>query len=288
MFETLGHYKILDRIGGGAIGELYRARDTRSGRTVAVRVVADAIARDADQHARFLRDARASAAISHPYIASLYEIGEEQGRLFLVSEYVPGETLKAKIDGRPLNPRRALDYAIEMADALAEAHAQGVVHGDVRPGSVIVTPKGHPKFLDVGLAAWTAGGTHRAGPYRSPEQQAGEETDARTDVFSLGVVLFEMVTCRPQPTAASRPLPPEINPIVQKMIARNVHGRHASAATVAAELRSAAAALERKIDAGEQPIVPHAAPSRRSRVAWLLAAAILAAIVALVWFASRL
>ena len=119
MLEALAHYKILGRIGIGRMGDLYRARDTRAGRTVALRVVAADIADDA----RFLQDARASAALSHPNIAAVYEIGNDQGRLFLVSEYVPGDTLKTVIAGRALNPRHALDHGIQLADALAEAHA---------------------------------------------------------------------------------------------------------------------------------------------------------------------
>ena len=111
MFETLGHYKILDRIGTGGIGEVYRARDTRLGRTVAIKVVKADIADDPDRRGRFLQDARAAAALSHPNIAALYEIGEDQDQLFLVFEYVPGETLKKAIAGRPLNPRRAIDHA---------------------------------------------------------------------------------------------------------------------------------------------------------------------------------
>src|SRR5436309_15980439 len=128
MFETLGHYKILDRIGAGGMGEVYRARDTRLGRTVALKVLAPAVANDAGRRDRFLLEARATAALSHPNIAALYEIGEDQNQLFLVFEFVPGSTLKAVIGGRPMNPRRALDLAVQIADALADAHAEGIVH----------------------------------------------------------------------------------------------------------------------------------------------------------------
>src|SRR5436305_6102548 len=128
MFETLGHYKILDRIGAGGLGEVYRARDTRLGRTVAIKVLPASIVADELQRERLLRDARAAIALSHPNIAALYEVGEDRGELFLVFEFVPGETLKAVIGGRPLNPRRAIEFAIQLADALAEGHAEGVLH----------------------------------------------------------------------------------------------------------------------------------------------------------------
>src|SRR5712692_3820173 len=190
MFETLGQYKILDRLGAGGMGEVYRAR------------------RD-----RFLREARAAAALSHPNIAALYEIGEDQGQLFLAFEFVPGETLKTVIGGHRLNPRRAIDFAAQIADALADAHGEGIVHRDIKPANIIITPKDKAKILDFGLATWTAGGAERehaprdstvmvttAGTtlgtvaYMSPEQAVGEEVDERTDLFSLGVVLFEMLT----------------------------------------------------------------------------------------------
>src|SRR5438876_11545838 len=209
MLETLAHYKILDRIGAGGMGEVYRARDTRLGRTVAIKVLAPELADDPSRRDRFMREARAAAALSHPNIAALYEIGEDQGQLFLVFEFVPGETLKTMIGGRALNPRRAIDFAVQIADALADAHAEGVIHRDIKPANVIITPKDKAKILDFGLATWTAGGAEReqaahdatvmvtgAGttirtlPYMSPEQALGEQVDQRTDIFSLGVVLF--------------------------------------------------------------------------------------------------
>src|SRR5213594_968991 len=128
MVEALAHYRILERIGAGGMGEVYRARDTRLGRTVAVKVLPATVANDSERRERFLREARASAALSHPNIAALYEIGEDQGHLFLAFEYVPGETLQTVVAGRPLNPRRAIDFATQIADALAEAHAEGIVH----------------------------------------------------------------------------------------------------------------------------------------------------------------
>ena len=131
MFETLGHYKILDRIGAGGMGEVYRARDTKVGRTVALKVVSSDIAGDSRRKAQFLHDAAPLTSLSHPTIASVYEVGEDAGVLFLVIEFVPGDTLNRVIAGRGLNARRAIDHAIQMADALAEAHAVGIVHRDI-------------------------------------------------------------------------------------------------------------------------------------------------------------
>src|SRR5579862_9465889 len=212
MLETLGHYNVLDRIGAGGMGEVYRARDTRLGRTVAIKLLPAALAEDAERRDRLLKEARAAAALSHPNIAALYEIGEDAGRVFLVFEFVPGRTLDREIEGRPMNPRRALDLAAQIADALADAHAAGIVHRDIEPGNIIVTPKGRAKVLDFGLAKWTTGGAEReqaattlatpAGTamgtvaYMSPEQALGEPVDHRSDIFSLGVVVFEMLTGR--------------------------------------------------------------------------------------------
>src|SRR5437588_4521179 len=161
MLETLGHYNLLDRIGTGGFGDVYRARDTRLGRTVAIKVVPESIAGDPERRQRLIADARATAALSHPNSAALYEVGEEQQSLFLVFEYVPGETLATVIGGRPLNPRHAAEHGIQIADALAEAHAGGIIHGDLKPDSIMVTPKGSAKVLDFGLRAWTRGAMER-------------------------------------------------------------------------------------------------------------------------------
>jgi serine/threonine protein kinase len=265
MLESLGHYKILERIGAGGLGEVFRARDTRLGRTVAIKTVGPAVAGDPPSRERLLADARAGATLSHPNIATLYEIGEDQGQLFLAFEFVPGETLDAVIAGRPLNPRRAVDFAIQIADALADMHAQNLVHADVKPANIIITPKDKAKLLDAGLAAWTGGGAERGAAargaatasaqdaatlrtvaYMSPEQGLGEEVDPRTDIFSLGVVFFEMLTGRPPfagatqnavllqigqapapaPTSINRSLPPEVDAIVARALAKSLPGRY--------------------------------------------------------------
>ena len=326
MVESLGDYKILERIGAGGMGEVFRARDTRRGRTVAIKVIGPQIADDPGRRERFLEEARAAATLSHPNIAALYEIGEDQGQLFLVFEFVPGESLKTVIGGRPLNPRRAIDLAVQVADALADAQAGGIVHRDIKPASIMVTPKGNAKVLDFGLSTWTAGGAERehaaegatspaASPgtahgslaYMSPEQALGEQLDHRTDIFSLGIVMFEMLTGRlpfsaptpaalalqivqapaPPPSSVNRALPAELDPIVGKALAKSLEQRYESSVTLAAELRSVAAILDVRSDAAA-PANPHTTvvqqPRRRSGTGWVILLIILAALLAAAWF----
>ncbi len=321
MFETLGHYKILERIGAGGMGEVFRARDTRLGRTVAVKVLSADVAGDPARRERLLREARATSALSHPNIAALYEIGEDQGELFLVFEFVPGETLRTAIAGRPLNPRRAIDLAVQLADALADAHADGIVHRDIKPDNIIVTPKGNAKILDFGLATWTGGGAGRdqaatmvatgAGTtlgtvaYMSPEQALGERVDHRTDIFSLGIVLFEMLTGKqpfsgttstalalqivqapaPAPSSVNTSLPRELDPIVARALAKSLDQRYESAATLGAELRTVAAILDVRSDANAAAGVSAAImPPRRSWAGLIVLLLVLAGLGAAAWY----
>jgi eukaryotic-like serine/threonine-protein kinase len=284
MSGTLGHYRILDLIGIGPLGEIYRARDTRAGRTVAVTVVPDEIASDPAKRERFLRDARAAAAVSHPNILTLYEVGEEDGGLHLVHEYVQGQTLlRSIIGGRPINPRRAIDLASQIAEALADAHASDLAHGAITADSVVVTPKGNAKVANFGLAAWSSPGG--AGNAREPVSCAA-------DLHALGAILFEMLTGRAPapgaavPSAASRSLPRELDPIVAKAL--GMSGGYETAATLAAELRAVGAMLDvRKeaSDAAAPPMVP--ARPRRSRAAWVGLAVAVAALAAAVWWYLR-
>jgi serine/threonine protein kinase len=330
MVESLGDYKILDRIGAGGMGEVFRARDTRLGRTVAIKVIGPQIADDPGRRERFLVEARAAATLSHPNIAALYEVGEDRGQLFLVFEFVPGESLKTVIGGRPLNPRRAIDLAVQVADALADGQAGGIIHRDIKPASIMVTPKGNAKILDFGLSTWTAGGAERehaaegADPpatpsgtaqgtvaYMSPEQALGEQLDHRTDIFSLGIVIFEMLTGRqpfsaqtpaalalkivqapaPLPSSMNRALPTELDPIVGKALAKSLEQRYESSVTLAAELRSVAAILDVRSDAAA-PAIPHMTvqqprrqqPRSQSEAGWIILLVILAALLAAAWF----
>jgi serine/threonine protein kinase len=232
---------------------------------------------------------------------------------------VPGDTLKTIISGKPLNSRRAIDCAIQIADALADAHAETLIHGDLKPDNIIITPRGNAKILDFGLAGWTKGGAarqragHAAGnpttglttvPYMSPEQALGGPIDGATDIFSLGVILFEMLTgglpfgtmisaARPSgpvqaesraPSTINAAVPKEIDPIVTKALARRLDYRYGSAATLAAELRSVAAILDVRSGAVEPPTLAMDEPRRR--VGWIVAM-MLTAIAALVWLALR-
>jgi serine/threonine-protein kinase len=283
MPETLGHYRLLDILGMGRMGELYRARDTRAGRTVALRVVDDRIAGDAERRARLLDRARSAASVSHPNIAALYEIGEDQGYLFLVFEHVPGDTLKAIVAERGLNPRRAVDLTIQLADAVAEAHAAGVVHGDIRPENIVITPRGVAKLLDLGV-----------------DERGEPGTDARRDVQALGAVLFEMLTGK-RPAAQSAPngapttrvpgskmvnraVSPELDAVVLKMI-DGAGGGDQSAAAAAAELRSVAAVLDQR--RAETPPPAISIPARRGRrTAPWIAIAVAGAVIAGALFLS--
>jgi eukaryotic-like serine/threonine-protein kinase len=319
MIETLGQYKILERIGTGALGEVLRGRDTRLGRTVAIKVIGPDIASNPAKRERFVQEARTAATLSHPNIAEIYEVGEDQGHLFVVFEFVSGEQLTSVIAGRPMNPRRVIDLVGQAADALAEMHAAGVTHLDIRPDTIMVTSKGMAKILDAGLANWTGGGAERrdaasimssSGPprgtaaYLSPEQVLGEPVDHRTDIFSLGTVMFEMLTGKlpfpgttrlaiamqiaraqsPPPSSINKSLPVELDPIVGKALARSLDQRYESAVTMAAELRSVGGILDVRSDAAPPAIYPSARqPRQRSGAGWIILLLVLAALAA-AWF----
>jgi serine/threonine protein kinase len=260
MIDTLGHYKILDRLGAGGLGEVFRARDTRLGRTVAIKVPAAALQAGGERRRALLDDARAAAGLSHPNIAALYEIGDEAGRIFFVFEFVPGEPLKRVIAGHPLNVRRAVDLATQIADAVAEAHAVNIVHRDLTPGTIVVTPKGNAKILDFGFARWTT-------------ETMSDESDHRTDIQALGAVLFEMLMGKPPAagsTALSPSLPRELDEVVSKALGTRVEGRYEAAATCAAELRAVAAILDVRAASADPVRVMPVRRGRRSPGMWIL------------------
>jgi serine/threonine protein kinase len=281
MVETLGQYKILEPIGSGATGSVYRARDTRLGRTVAVRVLSATIAGDADRLARFLADARATLTLSHPNIAALFEIGEDQGLHFLACEFVAGQSIKSAITGHPFNPRRAIDLAMQIADALADAWAEGLVHGGLEGDHIIVTSKGHAKILDFGLARWKSGVAERA----------TTDSSHQADIHALGLIFFEMLTGRApvgvRTASAVKPgVPRELDAILLKALAKNPADRYQSAATLAAELRSVGAILDVRTEASEPAATGE--PRRPWAIlVWLAAVAGLAGIGWLVWMATR-
>jgi len=302
----IGPYLILGALGRGGMGEVYQATDTRLGRDVALKFLPEESARDAHALERFTREARAVSALNHPHICVLHDIGEHQGRPFLVLELLEGQSLKDRLAAGPLPPGEVLELALQIAGALEAAHARGIIHRDIKPGNIFLTGAGHAKILDFGLVkllwdkppglsdASIATGEDKAGAishtamgtlsYASPEQARGEQVDARTDLFSLGVTLYEAATrCSPfhratpeatleavlqhQPAgvcALNPRIPAGLDRILTKALEKDRTARHQSAAALKADLERLKPALE--------------SPGKHAR-RWLLAAALLAATV---------
>ncbi len=293
---VVGHYNLLERLEPAGPGELFRARDTRLGRTVAVRMLPTDFVEEAAARAELIERASALIALSHHNTTALFEVGEHEGHVYLVFEYQVGQSLRAEMAGRQMNVRRAVEVAVQIADAVSDAHAAGFVHGGLSPDSVVVTAKGHAKIPAFELASRTGFDPNtaetRLRDYDAPEEATGEEADERSDVYSVGAILYEMLTGRrpvhkgsAAPSAANIHVPAELDGVVLKAVAPNPNSRFQGAAILAAELRALIPVLDARGVSGEEGLV-EAPATGVSRV--LRAAALLLALGALAWwFAGR-
>ena len=246
--QTISHYRVVEKLGGGGMGVVYKAEDVKLDRFVALKFLPDDVAKDPQALARFQREAKAASALNHPNICTIYEIDDQHGDAFIAMEFLDGMTLKHRIGGRPMETEAILSLAIEIADALDAAHAENIIHRDIKPANMMLTPQGVIKLMDFGIArggedrSLTMTGTTMGSlSYMSPEQVKGEPTDARSDLYSVGVSLYEMVTGQrpfvatsdysimaahvketPKPPAELHPgLPAELNEIILMAIAKD-------------------------------------------------------------------